>query len=62
MFTLKIKTDNAAFEHEVGDDYGAREECARILHAVADKLAAGYEEGPCMDSNGNRVGAWELTS
>jgi len=51
MYTLSIKTDNAAFE----DDPGY--EIARILRQVADRVECG-EEGDIIlrDVNGNRVG------
>lgn len=59
MFTLKIRTDNAAF-HE--GDMGEGEELARILHKLADALPAGSPaEGKVRDSNGNTVGEWKLT-
>jgi len=52
MFTLKINTDNAAFE----DDPTA--EVARILRALADRLvcASPDESYPLRDVNGNKVG------
>lgn len=55
MFTLRIKTDNAAFE-PVGS------EIARILRDVADKiehceLANEFDRNiRLMDANGNTVG------
>jgi hypothetical protein len=55
MFTLTIETDNDAF------DADPREEVARLLEVTAAKLRAGHEEGRCVDSNGNRVGRFELT-
>jgi len=55
MFTLKLKTDNAAF-HE--SDKG--EECARILEKIARKLREGYDAGRAADYNGNTVGQWVL--
>lgn len=55
MFKLEITTDNAAFE----DDEGS--EVARILSALAERLAAGSERGGGLyDLNGNRVGQWSL--
>ena len=46
--------DNAAFE-----DKGI--ECAWILKQIIEKLDDGRTDGPCMDSNGNKVGEWKLT-
>ncbi len=57
MFTLKIKTDNAAFEDE-----GANNEIARILRALAKRLEDGQDDrGLLNDLNGNHVGEWRLT-
>ena len=58
MFTLKIETDNAAFEDELRGP-----ELARILRAVADRLAdlgSLEDRGALYDSNGNNVGNWTL--
>ena len=54
MLTLTIKTDNAAFTDDAG------EEIARILRHAADKLAEGYDYVYLMDYNGNNVGTAEL--
>ena len=56
MFTMHIRTRNAAFE---GDAHPL--EVARILHEVADKLEAGYRSGTARDYNGHAVGAFKLT-
>ena len=56
MFTVRIDTDNAAFE-----DYPT-EEVARILDRIAGDLREGEESGVCRDINGNTVGGWELVS
>lgn len=57
MLKLQFETGNAAF----GDGF-AREECARILLGLVQKLEQGSEtRGGLYDSNGNRVGQWELT-
>lgn len=55
MFTLKIKTDNAAFQ----DCSGV--EVARLLRELADTVQE-YERiaGNIMDYNGNTVGAYQL--
>lgn len=55
MFTLKFTTDNAAFE-----DLDRDEMCAAILRSVATKILSGYESGPVMDTNGNKIGTWKL--
>jgi hypothetical protein len=49
MFTLKIKTDNAAFDDTA-------QEIARILRDTADRLERGGEFGTLRDINGNTVG------
>lgn len=58
MLTVKIETDNAAFGVDAG---GAFDETARILRIVAGKVSSGQESGSCFDSNGNRVGSFELS-
>jgi len=55
MFTLKIKTDNAAFD---GDRDG---EVARILRDVADSIKVGADLGVIRDINGNNVGEYKYT-
>ncbi len=53
-FTLKIDTDNAAFEFPEG-------EVARILRHVANLVEnGGYREGPLLDVSGNRVGEYRF--
>lgn len=54
MFTLKIDTDNAAFSEDPGY------EVASILKKIVQKLERGETEGVAMDTNGNKVGRWEL--
>lgn len=68
MFTLSIKTDNAAFTDESarGDetplhDSARREEVARILREVAKAIANGTTGGPIHDINGNKCGRFDLT-
>lgn len=60
MFTVCMKTDNAAFA-----DYGTGAELARILRKLADELepASGrdlleLDQGALHDANGNGVGHW----
>lgn len=57
MITITIKTDNAAFQTDSGDQYLCRQEVARILRTLADRLTAG-ERLPenLRDVNGNHVG------
>jgi hypothetical protein len=66
MFTLTLKTDNAAFCDESANDEDRNDgaacggELARILSDLAGEVAnGGVEDGdrfPLRDSNGNRVG------
>ena len=51
MFTIKINTDNAAFEDE-----GVYEELARILEKVAKQLRDHNLKTTLLDINGNKVG------
>jgi hypothetical protein len=57
MLTLKVATDNAAFEADL-----LTEECARILRAVAERIedCGGQSTGSIQDANGNHVGTWSL--
>jgi hypothetical protein len=60
MLTLKVATDNAAFE---GD--ALHIECARILRDCADKMVRdgrfGCDAYYLYDYNGNRVGSCTVT-
>jgi hypothetical protein len=49
MFSLKINTDNSAFEHP-------EQEIARLLRQIADRLEHSTRTGVIRDINGNRVG------
>lgn len=65
MLEIKIKTSNGAFQ-EYGDynrygDDAKREECIRILNGVIRKIEDGYDNGKCIDYNGNTVGNWKLS-
>lgn len=53
MFEISFATDSDAF---VGQDRYL--EAARILRRVALSLEALQNDGPVIDDNGNRVGAW----
>lgn len=64
MFSLTMKTDNAAF-HEGEDDEqlagtALPSEVARILREIAERVEAGDEQGPAVDVNGNTVGRYWL--
>ena len=56
MFKLQFSTDNAAFDGDL-----KRMEIDSILRAVADRAGDGQTGGLIRDSNGNRIGQWELT-
>lgn len=57
--TIKLETDNAAFED------GSGREVARILRKLAVKIQDDDLEaltgGKLMDVNGNSVGTWEVS-
>ena len=61
-FTLEITTDNAAFGETEAE---RRDEIARVLRAVANRIDRSYRwgepEGPIGDANGNLVGFCRLT-
>jgi hypothetical protein len=56
MFKLEFSTENAAFEDE-----NKVSEIAIILLNVRGKVLNGHGGGIVMDSNGNKVGSWELS-
>jgi hypothetical protein len=51
---ITMETDNAAFADDL---FG---EVARALKIVAGKISSGQESGSIWDSNGNRVGEFDL--
>jgi hypothetical protein len=56
--TIKLKTDNAAFEQ------GDSQEVIRILRTVIDRISDGgvpYAKGNLLDLNGNTVGTVKVT-
>ena len=57
MFKLEFSTDNAAFDGDL-----KWMEIDSILRAVADRAGDGQTSGLIRDSNGNRIGQWELTA
>ncbi len=69
MFTLEIKTDNAAFrddsaiDDERDDDTALGSEIATILRRLADHIEgyANLSGGSVQDTNGNTVGRYTLT-
>lgn len=65
MLSLKIRTDNAAFEDDSEDialgTSTRNAEVARILREVAEAIESGDNVGGCRDVNGNSVGSWSLT-
>lgn len=67
MFTLTIKTGNAAFRDDsaADEDYAdhtdaAMRECARILREAAKHLENGADHRNLIDANGNKVGVYTL--
>jgi hypothetical protein len=56
MFTIAIDTASDAFNPEQAYEVN------RILREVIVRLGNGYTDGPILDVNGNRVGAFRLTA
>jgi hypothetical protein len=57
MFKLSFNTDNDAFNQ----DY-KQEEAARCLEDyVVKQLRNGFASGTILDSNGNKIGSFNLT-
>lgn len=51
---IQFSTDNDAFTED------QQSEVDRILDAVVRKIKQGYDSGPIMDANGNRVGSFSV--
>lgn len=60
MFTITIETDNVAFCAEDDDAFAPAPELLRCLARVSNALNAGKTGGKIMDTNGNKVGSWEV--
>ena len=62
MFTLALKTGNAAFCDDDGnfDRYYTARQMEDIFKQIVCKIENGYDSGKCMDINGNCVGEWKL--
>ena len=69
-FTLEINCNNAAFRDPDADDDddespgvrdATRAEIARILRNAADHVEAGSDGRMLRDTNGNRVGQFDLS-
>ena len=56
MLTIKIKTDNAAFDGNLEEEI---EEC---LRSSIDMFRAGYDDFNIHDTNGNVCGTFKLTN
>lgn len=52
---IKFSTSSVAFE-----EYGYWEHIDRILKDISEKIRLGYDHGPIMDINGNKIGEWSL--
>lgn len=50
---IQFSTDNSAFTEYEG-------EIGRILQEVAESIDRGRTSGKCVDTNGNRVGYWQM--
>lgn len=61
---IQFGTDGAAFKDEYADEatnkFYTRDECVRILKGIVANMEYGYDHGPIMDINGNKIGSWEL--
>ena len=56
MFTIKMETDNDAFQDDL------HHEIKNCLHEVSEHILYGINEGSILDSNGNKVGTFKLTN
>lgn len=53
-FKIEIDSGDDAFQD------GVITEITRILDGIVDKMWNGQEGGPVRDSNGNKVGEWNV--
>ena len=51
---VEVAMDNAAFEDAIAD------ELTKIFGQITTAAGVGISSGTCRDSNGNRVGKWEI--
>jgi hypothetical protein len=58
-FQIEFRTGNSAFENADGERDEAAE-VARILRDVANAIERGTRGAPIHDSNGNRIGRFDL--
>ena len=64
-FVMVVDMDNAAFvpdDHTAVGDLRRANEMLSLAHTVNTRLAEGKRAGTLRDSNGNRVGSWEITA
>lgn len=54
MFQVSINLDNAAFDNP--------DELPQLLENIAKQIRDGKLEAVVVDSNGNRVGKWQIVS
>ena len=55
MFTVQIDTNNEAFDDDMAT------EIIRLLRTIIDEVEHEAESGMLYDSNGNRVGSWQIS-
>jgi len=63
MLKIRIETKNDAFRVDAfrGDDMNLEKELIECLKRVIERISLGFEEGPILDSYGNKVGTFKLT-
>ena len=60
-FTLTIHCDTPAFHSgNNSDEFTAQAEIMSILSGVRQVVSFGATRGNCFDTNGEKVGEWEL--
>ena len=61
---IKFSTSGAAFydeyENKETNDIYTRNEVVRILREIITNIQYGYDDGPIIDINGNKIGEWSL--
>lgn len=60
-FTLTIHCDTSAFHPEKAqEEFATQVEIVGILNGVRQVVSFGATSGSCFDTNGEKVGEWEL--
>lgn len=62
-FTMTIESEGAAFTDDPAEELGQtlQKVSSQALRKISHLVEAGLAEGVVRDTNGNRVGTWQIT-